>query len=154
MVATLLGYGEPQVLESFKNTLPSRLYWVLFTIEDLRQVVETAKRILNKEIDRHPAGQTSSTPFMNTWKGYNSNKKTISFDTQNSLDDKIDKLTSMMSKLSTQDSNKTDHLSIKYIKVKGKAGLIMAKIDIEIATDQTVEIDIIDYHIEVDLSVT
>ena len=29
-VATLLGYGEPTVLEVFKNVLPSRLYWVLF----------------------------------------------------------------------------------------------------------------------------
>ena len=48
-VATLLGYGEPQNLEVFKNTLPTKLYWVLFSIEDLRQVVETAKRILTKE---------------------------------------------------------------------------------------------------------
>ena len=31
-VATLLGYGRPQVLEVFKNTLPTRLYWVLFPI--------------------------------------------------------------------------------------------------------------------------
>ena len=35
-VATLLGYGKPQVLEVFKNTLPTRLYWVVFPIEDLR----------------------------------------------------------------------------------------------------------------------
>ena len=28
-VATLLGYGEPQILEVFKNTLPTNLYWVL-----------------------------------------------------------------------------------------------------------------------------
>ena len=48
-VTTLLGYGEPQILEVFKNTLPTRLYWVLFPIEDLRQAVETAKRILTKE---------------------------------------------------------------------------------------------------------
>ena len=47
-VATLLGYGELQVLEVFKNTLPTKLYWILFSIEDLRQAVETAKRILNK----------------------------------------------------------------------------------------------------------
>ena len=42
-VGTLLGYGEPQILEVFKNTLPTKLYWVLFPIDDLRQVVETAK---------------------------------------------------------------------------------------------------------------
>ena len=44
-VATLLGYGKPQVLEVFKNTLPTKLYWILFPIEDLRQALETAKRI-------------------------------------------------------------------------------------------------------------
>ena len=48
-VATLLHYGEPQVLEVFKNTLPTRLFWVLFPIEDLRHAVETAKRVLTKE---------------------------------------------------------------------------------------------------------
>ena len=36
-VAALLGYGEPQILEVFKNTLPTKLYWILFPIEDLRQ---------------------------------------------------------------------------------------------------------------------
>ena len=30
-VATLLGYGEPQILEVFKNTLPTELYWILFS---------------------------------------------------------------------------------------------------------------------------
>ena len=48
-VAALLGYGEPQILEVFKNTLPTKLYWILFPIEDLRQAVETAKRILTKD---------------------------------------------------------------------------------------------------------
>ena len=49
-VATLLGYGEPQILEVFKKTLPTKLYWILFPIEVLRQMVDTAKRILTKEI--------------------------------------------------------------------------------------------------------
>ena len=48
-VAALLGYGRPHVLEVFKNTLPSRLYWVLFPVEGIRQAVEAAKRILTKE---------------------------------------------------------------------------------------------------------
>ena len=26
--AALLGYGEPQILEVFKNTLPTKLYWI------------------------------------------------------------------------------------------------------------------------------
>ena len=38
-VATLLGYGEPQILEVFKNTLPTKLYWILLPVEDLRQAV-------------------------------------------------------------------------------------------------------------------
>ena len=42
-VATLLGYGEPQILEVFKKTLPTKLYWILFPIEDLRQAVEYSK---------------------------------------------------------------------------------------------------------------
>ena len=77
--ATCLGYMEPQILEVFKNTLPTKLYWVLFPIDDLRQVVETAKRILTKEkIERQLARQSSSTPFMSIKDSYN--KKTT-FDT-------------------------------------------------------------------------
>ena len=34
-VANLLGYGELQILEVFKNTLLTNLYWILFPIEDL-----------------------------------------------------------------------------------------------------------------------
>ena len=75
------------MLEIFKNTLPTRLYWVLFSIEDLRLAVETAKRILTKEkIDRQLVGQLSLTPFMNIKDGYNSKK--VTFDMQDSLDDK------------------------------------------------------------------
>ena len=63
-VARLLGYGDPQVLEVFKNTVPNRLYWVLFAIDNLCDAVETAKRFLTKEkIDRQMTGQ-NSTPFM------------------------------------------------------------------------------------------
>ena len=96
--ATLLGNGKPQILEVCKNTLPTKLYWVLFPIRDLRQVVETAKRILTKEkIDRQLAGQSLSTPFMHIKNSYN-NKK-VTFDTQDGLEDKIDRLTVMVSKL-------------------------------------------------------
>ena len=51
-VAALLGHGEPQILNVFKNTLPSKLYWILFPIKDLRPTVETAKKILTKEKNR------------------------------------------------------------------------------------------------------
>ena len=100
-VATLLGYGEPQILEVFKNTLPTKLYWVLFPIEDLRQAVETAKRILSKEkLDRQLTGQISTSPFMNI---RDRNDKRVSFNTRDELGDKIDKLTVMMSKLAAKD---------------------------------------------------
>ena len=48
-VATLIWYQKPQILEVFKNTLLTKLYWVPFPIMDLRQAVEMAKRILTKE---------------------------------------------------------------------------------------------------------
>ena len=63
-VANLLSYQDPQILEVFKNTLPSKVYWVLFPIENLRQAVDIAKRMLTKErIDKQLAGQSSSTPL-------------------------------------------------------------------------------------------
>ena len=66
----LLGYEEPQILKVFKNTLPITLYWKLFPIKDLRQAVETAKRILTKEkLDKQLTGQTSTSPFMNVRDG-------------------------------------------------------------------------------------
>ena len=69
-VATLLSYGEPQILEVFKNTLPTKLYWILFPIEDLRQAVDTAKRILTKEkLDKQLTGQTSTSPFISVRDG-------------------------------------------------------------------------------------
>ena len=51
-VARLLGYGELQVLEVFKNTVPNRLYWVLFPIDNLREVSRDSKEILDKGKDR------------------------------------------------------------------------------------------------------
>ena len=82
-VARLLGYGETQVLEVFKNTVPNRLYWVLFPIDNLHEAVEMAKRFLTKEkIERQMTGQ-SLTPFM---KLNDKKRKTVSFDTRDVLD--------------------------------------------------------------------
>ena len=88
-VAALLGYGEPQSLEVFRHTLPTKLYWILFPIEELRQVVETAKRILTKEkLDRQLTRPSSSTPFMIIRDGH---IRKVSFDTKEELGDKTDK---------------------------------------------------------------
>ena len=101
-VAALLGYGEPQILEVFKNILPTKLYCILFPIEDLRQAVETAKRILTKEkIDKQLLGQSSSTPFMSI---KDSHSRRVSLDTKEELGDKIGKLAVMIGKLATRDS--------------------------------------------------
>ena len=52
-VAAMLNYGEPHILELLKNTLPNRLYWISFLIDNLRDAIETVKRVLTKEkIDR------------------------------------------------------------------------------------------------------
>ena len=102
-VATLLGYPKPQVLEVLKNTLPTKLYWILFPIEDLRQAVETAKRILTKEkLDKQLTGQNSASPFMNIRDG---TERKVSFNTRDELEDKIDKLTVVMSRLAAKDSH-------------------------------------------------
>ena len=64
-VVALLNYGEPEILELFKNTLPSRLYYMLYQIDDLRTAIETAKRVLTEEkIDKQRTGQSSASPFM------------------------------------------------------------------------------------------
>ena len=63
--AAFLNYGELQILELQKNTLPSRLYLILFHVDNFRDAVTTAKRVLTKEkIDMLKAGQSSATPFM------------------------------------------------------------------------------------------
>ena len=100
-VATLLDYREPHVMEVF-NTLPTKLYWILFPVEDLRQVVETAQRILTKEkLDKQLTGQTSTSPFMNVRDG---TERKVSFNTRDELGNKIDKVTVMMSRLAAEDS--------------------------------------------------
>ena len=102
-VANLLGYWEPQILEAFKNTLLTKLYWIFFPIEDLRQAVDTAKRILTKEkLDKQLTGQISTSPFMSVREGTD---RRVSFNTRDELGDKIDKLTVVMSKSAVKGSH-------------------------------------------------
>ena len=101
----LLSYGEPQILELFKNTLPSRLYYMLYQINDLRNTVETAKRVLTKEkLNKQKTGQTSASPFMKASKenAKKKNEKGLSFDALETIDrhsDSMDRLASMVNKL-------------------------------------------------------
>ena len=49
----------------FKNTLPNRLYYVVYNMNNLREAVETAKCMITKEqIDGQKTGQSSASPFM------------------------------------------------------------------------------------------
>ena len=117
-VVTLLGYGEPKILEVFKNTLPTKLYWVLFPIENLRQTVDTAKRILTKEkLDKQLTGQTSTSPFMSIREGTD---KRVSFNAKDQLGDKIDKLTMVMSKLAAMDNHKRRLFKPQLYKSRGQ----------------------------------
>ena len=69
---------------------PLKLYWVLFPIEDLRQVVETTKRFLTREkTDRQLAGQSTSSPFVSIQDSLGHNKEML-FGNYSVVDNKID----------------------------------------------------------------
>ena len=104
-VAAMLNYGEMQVLENIKHTLPHRLYWTLISVNNLRDAIDLVKRVLTKEkLDRQLTGQ-SSTPFMKVASNdnhlpQNHHKKGVTFDTMEMLErnsDCIDRLTSLVS---------------------------------------------------------
>ena len=104
-MATFLGYGELQILEVFKNTLPRKLYWILFPIEDLRKAAETAKRILTKEkLDKQLTGQAPTSPSISIREG---TSRRVSFDTRKELNDRMDKLMVIVGKVTAKDSSRT-----------------------------------------------
>ena len=104
-VAAMLNYGEMQILENFKNTLPYRLYSTLINVNNLRDAIDMAKRVLMKEkLDRQLTGQPC-TPFMrmtnnDKYSTQTNNKRGVTFDVMETLErnsDCIDKLTSLVS---------------------------------------------------------
>ena len=65
-------------------------------------MVEIVKRILTEEkIDRQLAGHSSSTPFMSKKDNYNNNR--VTYDMHDGLEEKLDRLTGMISKLTAND---------------------------------------------------
>ena len=76
------------------------MYWVLLPIENLREVVETAKRFLTKEkIDRQVTRQ-SSTPFMKL--NDKKSKKAVLFDARDVLErnsKNMERMTALMDKM-------------------------------------------------------
>ena len=106
-------------LEVFENTLPTILYWVLFSIEDLRQAVETTKRILTKEkIDRQLMQVNHSQLNLYEYEKMVMLSKRVTFNTPDSLEEKIDRLTKMMSKLTTQDNGQNEQFKPKVFQSK------------------------------------
>ena len=104
-MAILLNCDEPQLLELFKNILPTRLYWVLFSINNLKEAVDVAKKeLLTKEkIDRQKSGQWGTTPpFTKVGDVHHFNRKTVSFSTQDLIREQLDNLTSMVYNMSMQ----------------------------------------------------
>ena len=114
-MAALLDYGEPQILELFKNTLSSRLYCMLYQIDDLRVAVETAKRLLTKEQMDKKAGQSSASPFMqvnqSSSKGKDKMEKKVSFSAVEVMErtkDSTERLASLMDKMDTKLDRRED----------------------------------------------
>ena len=106
-VVAMLNYGEMQILENFKNTLLYRLYLTLINVNNLRDAIDLAKRLLTKEkLHRQLTGQ-SSTPFMRATSNdnhlpQNHHKKGLTFDTMEMLERNsncIDKLASLVSNM-------------------------------------------------------
>ena len=100
-VVAMLNYGEMQILENFKNTLLYRLCSTLINLNNLRDSIDLAKRVLTKEkLDRQLTGQ-SSFPFMKSSSNdshlpQNHHKKGVTFDIMEMLErnsDCIDRLT-------------------------------------------------------------
>ena len=107
LVVAMLNYGEMQILENFKYTLPYRLYSTLINVNNLRDAIDLAKRVLTKEkLDRQLTGQ-SSTPFMRATTNDNNlsqnhHKKGVTFEAVEMLERNsncIDRLTSLVSNM-------------------------------------------------------
>ena len=80
---------------------------MLYHINDLREVVEIAKRMQKKEqIDKQSLGQSSVSPFLkNNQQSPKKSSKNVSFSIMETIQrqgDSIDKLTSLMNELSTK----------------------------------------------------
>ena len=94
-VTAMLNYGEMQILQNFKNTLPYRLYLTLINVNNLRDAIDLAKRVLTKgKLARQLTGQ-SSTPFMKASSNdshlpLNHHKKGVTFDATATLERKSD----------------------------------------------------------------
>ena len=121
----MLNYCEMQILENFKNTLLYRLYLTLINVNNLRDTIDLAKRVLTKEkLDRQLTGQ-SSTLFMkassnDSHSSQNHHKKGVTFDAMETLErnsECIDRFTSLVSNMKMTMDRKNPHINQRYIRV-------------------------------------
>ena len=126
-VAALLDYGDPQILELFKSTLPSRLYYMLYHIDNLREAVEMAKRILTKEQMDKRAGQSSASPFMQVNQNSSKNKdkmeKKVSFSAVEAMErttDCIERLALLMDRMDTKLDRREDQYRPRVYQGRGR----------------------------------
>ena len=105
--AAMLNYGEPHISKLLENGIPNRLYPILFPVDNLRDAIATAKRVLTKEkIDRQMSGQSSAIPFIrvsdSNYSFIRASKKGVKFDVMETIkrhSNSIDKLTTLVSKM-------------------------------------------------------
>ena len=62
-VAAMLNYGEMQILENFKNTLPYRLYLTLISMNNLKRCHRFSKESINKRKTGQTIDWTSLHPI-------------------------------------------------------------------------------------------
>ena len=147
-VAGLLDYGDPQILELFKNTLPSRLYYMLYHMDKLREAVEMAKRVLAKEQMDKKAGQSFTSPFMQISQSSSKNKdkmeKKVSFSDVEAMErttDSIERLASLMDRMNTKLDRKEDQYRPRVYQGKVEDAVI-GKIIMALEIGHIVKIDI------------
>ena len=92
----------------------------MFPIENLKQAVDTVKRVLTKEkVDKELTGQTSTSPFMSIKDG---TERRVSFSNRDEVGDKIDKLTVMMGRLTAKDTHEKRPFKPQIYKSRGQHG--------------------------------
>ena len=137
-VATLLGYGESQILEVFKKHTTYKIVLGIISHRKPKRSSRNSKKNINKGKDRQLARQSSSTPFMSVKDNYN---KKVTFNTWDRLEDKIDKLTVMMGKWATGDDGSIGNSNLRCIRAgeEDKVEIFMTHI---IMTEEIAKIDI------------
>ena len=122
----MLNYGEPQILKLMKNAIPSRLYPILFPIDNLRDAITTAKWVMTKqEIDRQKKGQSSATAFIQMNEcgqaTDRSSKRGVTFDAMETLErhcNSIDQVTSLVSTMNVKMDKKEAPYKPKVYQIK------------------------------------